>query len=86
MRDTNAGKGRGNRDRGATHIASQFPIVQITFEDHKFALLEILVQTWCLRREPPEASALGPEAIRTQHNLALGVQLGPVLRESLQGL
>ena len=67
-----------------TYISNKLPVVEVTLEDNQLARLEVLVQLGRLVRQPPEAARVRPEAVGPEHQLTLGVEGAPLLKQELE--
>ena len=64
-----------------TYIASQLAVVQVSLEDDELGGLELLKKLGVLLGQTPEAAAGSPVAVGTHDELALRMELGPVLED-----
>lgn len=69
-----------------TYVASQLTVVQVTLENDKFAVLQVVDQRGCSLGHAPVAAAVGPELVGAEGDFALGVQGAPVSKDAVDRL
>lgn len=69
-----------------TYITSQLAVVEITLENDKLGLLEVLEELRLLMGQSPEATTASPVAVGANGQLALSVTGSPVLEDELEVL
>lgn len=70
----------------STYVASQLAVVEITLEDDKLSLLEVLKKLRLLMGQSPEATTASPVAVGADGQLAFSVAGSPVLEDELEVL
>ncbi len=78
---------QGKEERNETsHIADQFPIIQIALKNNQLRLPQVRKKPRLSRRKTPIATSVRPEAIRADPEPAIGVESRKLAKEKRKGI